>query len=239
MSGIQVNFGEWFDRALGVFKKQWLPLVVVYTALAICMGVPCSLVQRLLAAHPFLVLLFQLAIVVSVGGPVTLGIARYILHLFEDPDQSVDLNVAFRTVLEGYQQFVDAAVLFLVIGGTYFVVHYALDLFLWPFLATVAAAVVSFFVGTAAMFSIWLMAEHKFGFQAALMGSWSAVKDNFHVFLVFHLMAVGVGLAGVIACGIGVVASMPLYYCLMAVAYREVYPQLSAAEPAFAQAPTL
>ena len=238
MSAIQINFGEWFERAMTVFKVQWLPLVVVYAALAIGMGVPCSLVQRMLLAHPLLVLLFQLALVVAVVGPVTLGLARYILHLFADPDQPVDLGAAFRTALEGYQQFKDAAVLFLVIGGTYFVAQFALDLFLWPFLATLAAAVISFFVGTAAMFSVWLMAEHRCGFQTALAGSWSAVKDNFHVFLIFHLMALGVGIAGAITC-IGIVVTMPLYYCLMAVAFREVFPQLSAAEPMPAQAPTL
>ena len=185
-----------------------------------------------------LVLLFQLAIVVSVVGPVTIGIARYVLHLFETPDQPVDLGAAFRAALEGYEHFKDAAVLFLVIGGAFFVTQFTLGLFLWEFLATLAAAVVSFFVGTAAMFSVWLMAEHKCGFQAALMGSWSAVKDDFHVFLLFHLMALGVGIAGAITC-IGIVVTMPLYYCLMAVAYREVFPQLSAAEPAPAQAPTL
>ena len=238
MSAIQINFGEWFERALAVFKQQWLPLVVVYVALAIGIGVPCSLVQKMLLAHPFLVLLFQLAIVVSVVGPVTIGIARYILHLFENPDQPVDLGAAFRAALDGYQQFKDAAVLFLVIGGTYFLAHFALNLFLWDFLATLAAAVISFFVGTAAMFSVWLMAEHKCGFQAALMGSWSAVKDNFHVFLVFHLMAVGVGIAGALVC-IGVVVTVPLYYCLMAVAFREVFPGLSDTEPSVAQAPTL
>ena len=238
MSVTQVNFGEWFERAMAVFKQQWLPLVVVYAALAIGTGVPCSLVQRMLMAHPLLVLLFQLAIGVAVVGPVTIGLARYILRLFEDPEQPVDLGAAFRTALEGYQQFKDAAVLFMVIGGTYFVAQFVLDLFLWPFLATLAAAIVGFFVGTAAMFSIWLMAEHKCGFQAALSGSWSAVKDNFHVFLVFHLMALGVGIAGVIVC-IGVVVTMPLYYCIMAVAFREVFPHLSSSESLPAQAPTL
>lgn len=238
MSTMQVNFGEWFERAMRVFKVQWLPLVSVYAALAIGVGVPSSIVQRLLIDHPFFVLLFQLAITVSVGGPISVGVARYVLRLFEDPDQSVDLGAAFRTAMEGYQQFKDAALLFLVVGGTFFVAQFALGLFLWQFLSTLAAAVVSFFVGTAAMFSVWLMAEHKCGFQPALSGSWSAVKDNFHVFLIFHLMAVGVGIAGVIACGIGVVATMPIYYCLMAVAFREVFPHVSATpEPSVAPTP--
>ncbi|MCX7010270.1 MAG: hypothetical protein NTY53_24030, partial [Kiritimatiellaeota bacterium] len=219
------------ERALAVFKVQWLPLVVISAALFIAVGVPGALVEKWLPNFPLLVLLFKLAIMVAVAGPVMIGLARYILRLFENPEQSVDIGAAFNTVLEGYQQLKDAAVLYLVIGGSFFVAQYALSLFLWPFLAVLASAVVSFFVATATMFSVWLMAEHKCGFQAALSGSWSAVKDNFHVFLVFHLMALGVGIAGVIGCGIGVVATMPLYLCLMAVAFREVFPHVSAEEP--------
>lgn len=236
---MQINFGEWFERALAVFKVQWLPLVVIYAALSVAVGVPCALVQELLQAHPLLVLLVQLVVIVSVVGPMTVGIARYVLQLFGNPDQSVDLGVAFRATLGGYRQFKDAALLFLVIGGAFFVAHYALALFLWDFLATLAAIVVGFFVGTAAMFSIWMMAEHHCGFQAALVGSWSAVKDNFHVFLVFHLMAFGVGIAGLVGCGIGVVATMPLYFCLMAVAFREVFPHADTVETVAPQTPAL
>ena len=239
MSAIQVNFGEWFERALAVFKVQWLPLIVVYAALALAVGVPGALIGKWFWQYPFTVMLIKLAITVAVAGPTTIGLARYILNLFADPEQSVDIGKAFNTVLEGFQHFKDAAILYLVISGTFFVAQYALSLFLWDFLALLASAVAAFFVATAAMFSVWLMAEHKCGFQAALAGSWSAVKDNFHVFLLFHLMAAGIGIAGVIACGIGVIATMPLYYCLMAVAFREVFPSLSTAESAPAQAPTL
>jgi hypothetical protein len=229
---MEVNFGAWFERALAVYKVHWLPLVILFAAVGICVGVPQALVQSWLLGYPLLTLLFQLAVVVAVTGPVMIGIARYVLRLFDHPDQAVDLGAAFRAALEGYQQFKDAALLFLIIGGVGFVAQYVLGLFLWPFLTTLGSALISFFVATAFMFSMWLMAEHKCGFQAALSGSWSAVKDNFHVFLIFHLMALGVGIAGVIACGIGVVATVPLYFCLMAVAFREVFPHLGAAEPA-------
>ena len=230
MSVIELNFGTCFEKALAVFKVHWLPLIVLYAALAIGIGVPYALVERWFGGYPLLMLVFQLAVVVAVTGPVTIGIARYVLCLFDKPDQSVDLAAAFRLALEGYQQFKEAALLFLVIGGTYFVAHYALDLFLWPFLAALAAGIIGFFVITAAMFSIWLMAEHKSDFQAAFTGSWNAVKDNFHVFLIFHLVALTVGLVGIITC-IGVVATMPFYFCLMAVAFREVFPRAEAVPP--------
>ncbi len=231
MSAMEVNFGTWFERALAVFKVHWLPLVSLFAAAGICVGVPQALAQQWLLGYPLLTLLFQLAVVVAVTGPVMVGIARYVLRLFDNPDQAVDIHAAFRAALEGYQQFKDAALLFLIISGAGFVAQYVLSLFLWPMLAQLGSAVISFFIFTAAMFSVWLMAEHKCGFQAALSGSWSAVKDNFHVFLIFHLMALGVGIAGVIACGIGVVATLPLYFCLLAVAFREVFPHLGAAEP--------
>jgi hypothetical protein len=234
---MEVNFGAWFERALAVFKVHWLPLVILFVAVGVCVGVPQALVQQWLLGYPLLTLLFQLAVVVVVTGPVMIGIARYVLRLFENPEQAVDMGAAFRAALEGYQQFKDAALLFLIISGAGFVAQYVLGLFLWPMLAQFGAAVLSFFVFTAAMFSMWLMAEHKCGFQAALSGSWSAVKDNFHVFLMFHLMALGVGLAGVIACGIGVVVTMPLYFCLLAVAFREVFPHMGAAEPVAPPAP--
>ena len=227
MSVIELNFVNCFEKALAVFNVQWLPLIVLYAALAIGIGVPYALVERWLGGYPLLTLVFQLAVVVSVTGPVTIGIARYVLRLFDNPDQSVDLGAAFKLALEGYQQFKEAALLFLVICGAYFVVQYALNIFLWPFLAMLAAGIIGFFVMTAAMFSIWLMAEHKSDFQAALLGSWNAVKDNFHVFLIFHLMALTVGLVGIITC-IGVVATMPFYFCLMAVAFREVFPRAEA-----------
>jgi uncharacterized membrane protein len=48
------------------------------------------------------------------------------------------------------------------------------------------------------------------------------VKPNFGPFVGLVIIASLIGSVGAVLCGIGAVVTMPMYWCIMAVAYREM-----------------
>jgi uncharacterized membrane protein len=60
-------------------------------------------------------------------------------------------------------------------------------------------------------------------FWAASMASFEKVKTNFFPFLGLALIAGILGYIGAILCGIGLFLTLPLYFCIMSIAYREVF----------------
>ena len=63
------------------------------------------------------------------------------------------------------------------------------------------------------------------------------VKQNFFPFLGLAIVAGAIGMAGVIACGIGIFATIPAMLCIMAVAYRALTGTGPAPAPSVTTAP--
>jgi hypothetical protein len=55
------------------------------------------------------------------------------------------------------------------------------------------------------------------------MASIEKVKPDFFPFLGLYLVAAIIGEIGVLACGIGVFATMPICFAILAVTYRDVF----------------
>jgi len=83
--------------------------------------------------------------------------------------------------------------------------------------------VVSIVLETALMFGLFLIVDKKMEFWPASMLSMNVVKPHFFPFLGLLVVAMLIGHVGAIACGIGVIVTMPIAVCILAVAYRNVF----------------
>lgn len=223
MNATEVKFGEWINRGLALYKASWLSLMLAVLVLMVCVGVPMAALTKPLLFHPILSALLSVVIMALVLGPLSVGLAGVVLRLVDNPEIKLEPGTAIGAMFQGYQQFKEASLLVLVASGAVALVRIALGLILPQFLASLLGLVVSLVVGAAFMFSVWLLAERKCDFVMALKESWAMVRTNFWPFLGFNVVAGVLSMVGIIACFVGIIATLPLAFCLLAVAYRDVF----------------
>jgi uncharacterized membrane protein len=73
------------------------------------------------------------------------------------------------------------------------------------------------------MFGMFLIVDRQMDWLPASMESIDIVKANFWPFFGLSTVAGIIGSLGAIACGIGVVFTIPIQGCILAVAYRDVF----------------
>jgi len=73
------------------------------------------------------------------------------------------------------------------------------------------------------MFGLYLIVDRKMSFWPASLASINLVKSNFFPFAGLMIVAGVLGYIGVIACGIGILVTLPLTVCIIAVAYRDLF----------------
>ena len=73
-----------------------------------------------------------------------------------------------------------------------------------------------------------MITDRDMGFWEASTTSMDAVKTNFWPFLGLTVVASVIGSLGAILLGIGIVLTLPINFCILAVAYRAVFSPTSA-----------
>ena len=73
------------------------------------------------------------------------------------------------------------------------------------------------------MFGLFLIVDRGMEWVPASALSFNTVKSNFWPFFGLSAIAGIIGSLGVIACGIGVVLTIPIQGCILAVAYRDIF----------------
>lgn len=136
-------------------------------------------------------------------------------------------------VFQGFQFFLPSF-LFCIVWGAILVVG-SLILASIPCLGQVLSICFCFAASAFLMFGLYLIVDRKMDFWPASMASIEKVKPAFFPFLGLSVVASILGEIGVIACGIGIFITMPLYFTILAVAYRDVFADGGAS--AAAQAP--
>jgi uncharacterized membrane protein len=193
MATPQVKFGEWLGQGFDLFKENIGPLILV------------SLVAQLLAG-------------VSAGilaGPMMAGLALVTLKLVDGkgkPDVS--------TLFEGFSYFLQSF-LFVLVWSVIMFVAYMIGVLTCGIIVPLVS-VAGLFLGALLMFAPYLIVEKKLAFWSASMGSMDMVKPNIWPLLGYFLVASIIGSAGSALCGIGVIVTMPIAWCMYAVAYREL-----------------
>jgi uncharacterized membrane protein len=81
-----------------------------------------------------------------------------------------------------------------------------------------------FIVSGLLMMTVPLVVESRLPATAAIKMSWSALKSQWLVATVFHLVLILAAVSGIVLCGVGVVFTGPLYCLALAILHREFFP---------------
>jgi len=194
MATQEVKFGEWLGKGFDLFKENIGPLILV------------SLVAQLLTG-------------VSAGilaGPMMAGLALVTLKLVDGKGKP-DVN----TLFQGFNFFIQSF-LFVLVLSTIMLVAYLIAIAITCGILIPIISVAGLFIGTLVMFVPYLIVEQEMAFWPATMKSVEIVKPNIWPLLGYYLVANIIGSAGSAVCGVGVIVTMPIAWCMYAVAYREM-----------------
>ena len=191
---VDVKFSEWIQQGWELYKAN------------IGVWIVASL----------LVIVINVATLGLLGGPMMAGLVWMALVLVDRKDPKPQMGDAFK----GFDYFLQSFLFYLVWG----IIMLAISLVsLIPCVGTLVVIVVSITLHTALMFGLFLIVDKKMDFWPASMRSLNVVKPNFFPFLGLLVVAMLIGHVGAIACGIGVIVTMPITVCILAVAYRNVF----------------
>lgn len=204
----------WLDRYGGWFKRGWelyqQNLVLLFAA-----GVIATVLSVMTAG--------------ILAGPLSLGMYLIVLRLIDRSEPKPEIIDVFKGV-----DFFLQAFLFML----FWTIVFALGLYVLWGLPLAEVLVVLFFVciHTVVIFGLLFIGDQKMQFLPASLESVEIVKKDFVGFLCFSLATIIlVDAAPLLFCGHGAffnlvgflvaLAVTPIYYCAIAIAYRESCPK--------------
>ncbi|MEW6263596.1 MAG: hypothetical protein AB1641_11025 [Thermodesulfobacteriota bacterium] len=194
MNTTEVKFNEWLQEGFSLYKENFGLLVVA------------ALVAVLLSAVTLGILL----------GPMMAGMAMITLALHDKKLPKPTVGDLFK----GFGYFLNTFLFFLVWGLIGLVCSMILNII--PILGQLASLALGLGLSALLMFAMFLIVEKGLGFWPASMESIQVVKGNLWPFLGFGALAAIIGGIGSILCGIGIILTLPLQFCMVTVAYRQV-----------------
>jgi hypothetical protein len=204
----EVKFGDWISKGFDLYKEN-LATLIVATLIAVVLS---AVTAGILA------------------GPMMAGLILIVLDLV-DRKGKPDVSRLFN----GFQHFAQSF-LYVLVWGLIIILGSTLLNFILC-VGTLAAIAGSLALSTLLMFGMFLIVDRGMAFWPASMQSLQTVKAQFFPLLGFFIVAAAIGQIGFILCGVGAVLTMPIAYCMLAVAYREYFPaQGSAPAPGAPQA---
>jgi hypothetical protein len=190
MSG-KFDFGACFNKAWEVYKQNLMLLV------------GASFVATLLSAITFGIL----------AGPLVAGVLTLMLKFIDGKT-----DAKFDDIFSRFDIFVPTLLLCLVWGVAAGVASMILEMI--PLAGQVASFLLSVGVSVFLTFAILQVAEKGLGFGDASRSSWEMLKRDFWPLIGFSAVASIVSCIGLFACVIGVIFTAPMFYLMMASAYR-------------------
>ena len=195
MDKVDVKFGEWIEKGFNLYKENFGVLVLV------------SLIAVIVSAITVGVL----------AGPMAAGVLLIVFQLHDRKEPKPEVG----TLLKGFDFFLNSFLFFIVWGIAIFVVSLILGLV--PCIGQVASLFVVFVAHALLMFGMFLIVDRNMEFWPASVESFNMVKRNFWPFLGFSIVSNLIGSIGAVACGIGIVFTLPIQVCILMVAYREIF----------------
>jgi hypothetical protein len=187
MASGKVDIGGWISEAWELYKANFA---------LICVS---TLVVALLGAFTCGVL----------AGPLWAGLVMILLRLMRKGQPVPQIGDVFK----GFDLFLQALLLFLVVGLAFAVVGSV------PVIGPVAPTLISPLV----MFAMFLVVDKKLEFWPAIQASFEKAKEEYVSLLVLSLVAGLISAAGLILCGIGVILTAPFGAVVSAVAYKHLF----------------
>jgi len=208
MEKIDVKFGKWIEEGFNLYKNNFGTLVLA------------SILALVLST-------------VSVGilaGPMIAGLVIVTLRLLRKAHPQPDAGKVFR----GFDYFLNSLLFIVIWGIAIFVGSFILALF--PCIGQLLSLFLAYAAQAFLMFGIFLIVDKQMNFWPASIESILTVKTNFWPFLGLSTVASIIGSLGAIAFGIGIVLTIPIQVCILAVAYRDVFNEARrSSEPDFNQ----
>jgi uncharacterized membrane protein len=193
MDKVEVRFDKWIGEGFNLYKENFGVFLIP------------SLVAMLLSFTGIL------------AGPMCAGMILITFALLDKKEQKPQVSDLFK----GFDYFVQTLLFVIVWGILIFVASIILGFI--PCLGQILSIALALVVETGLMFGLFLIVDKKMDFWPASMASWEKVKTNFFPFLGLALVAGVLGGLGAVLCGVGVFLTMPLYFCIMSIAYRDVF----------------
>ncbi|MBU4198657.1 MAG: hypothetical protein KKE37_07190 [Verrucomicrobia bacterium] len=192
---VDVKFGEWIRQGFELFKANAVVLIVA-SLLALVIG----------GATGFIL-----------SGPMFAGVILIALALVDKKEPKPDIGAVFK----GFDYFLNTFLFCLVWGILVFVVVGLLSIIVC--VGHLLAVVLVIGLKTMLMFALFLIVDRKLEFWPASMASINRVKGNFFPLLAFMLIASLFNAIGFMVCGLGLIVTLPITICCLAVAYRDVF----------------
>lgn len=191
---VEVPFVKWIEDGFILYKSHFATLVLA------------ALIMLALSTLTLLILL----------PPLTAGIILLTLRLADGETPPPGAGAVFN----GFSVFFNALLFMLIWGGVTLAGVFLMGWF--PVIGQLAALFFSYSIQALLVFGMFLIADRRIGFWEASTQSMNIVKTNFWPFLGLTIVASVIGGIGAIAFGIGVIFTLPMNFCILAVAYRDV-----------------
>ena len=195
MNRVQVKFGDWIEGGFNLYKANFGTLVLS----AIFVVVIGTVTAGILA------------------GPMLAGLALVTLQLLDGKEPQPEAGKVFK----GFDYFLQSFLFVVVWGIGILIVSIILGGI--PVLGQLASIAFVYAAQAFLMFGMFLIVDRQMDWLPASMESIDIVKANFWPFFGLSTVAGIIGSLGAIACGIGVVFTIPIQGCILAVAYRNVF----------------
>lgn len=195
MQKIDVKIGKWLEEGFTLYKNNFATLVLA------------SIIALVLST-------------VTIGlltGPMIAGLIIITLQLLRQEEPKPDAGSVFR----GFNYFLNAFLFMLIWGIAILLGSVILSLF--PIIGQILSLFFAYSAQAFLMFGLYLIVDQQMNFWPASQKSIHTVKSNFWPFLGLSVIASIIGSIGAIAFGIGIVLTIPIQACILAVAYQEIF----------------
>jgi len=219
---INVDFGGWIQKGFDLWKDNALTLIISGT-IAIFVGIiaPTAIIQfafkGLMIPHPkvYAVLTTFVGIIpgVLLAAPLMYAYVKMILALHDGTEPKPQVGDLFQ----GFAMLKPAGVYFLITNVVYFLLVLIGQV---PCIGPLIYLAGGLAFATLTMFGLFFLVDRQLPVIDAYKASIDVVLKAFFPLMGLYIVAGLIGLTGIVGCGIGIFATIPIAFCVIACAYR-------------------
>ena len=195
MQKVEVRFGKWIEEGFILYKNNFGTLVLASVIALVLSTVTVGLL----------------------AGPMIAGLVIITLQLLRREDPKPDAGRVFR----GFDHFLNSF-LFVAVWGIAILIGSSI-LALFPVIGQLLSLFFIYASQAFLMFGIYLIVDKQMNFRPASRESIQTVRTNFWPLFGLSAIASIIGSIGAIAFVIGIVLTIPIQACILAVAYQQIF----------------
>ena len=195
MQKVEVRFGKWIEEGFILYKNNFGTLVLASVIALVLSTVTVGLL----------------------AGPMIAGLVIITLQLLRREEPKPDAGRVFR----GFDHFLNSFLFVAVWGIAILIGSFVLALF--PVIGQLLSLFFIYAAQAFLMFGIYLIVDKQMNFRPASRESIQTVRTNFWPLFGLSAIASIIGSVGAIAFVIGIVFTIPIQACILAVAYQQIF----------------